>query len=182
MESFKAVRYINPTLYIFKQLFLFVWTSDQNVCVPPSVPGLNAALVACCGWLCAAALATSLHAVETVGWVEHSASTQPGPVDQSGWAVCLSCCWEAVSPSLGQIWFFQLLWSISRLLFRKSHSSLSLDCFIKSCWRSYLPSVWLFSSTWNALFTLSHVRLFYSISQHLKTERSWTGRKEEQKH
>lgn len=80
---------LTPHYIFLSNYFLFVWTSDQNVCIPsPSVPGLHAALVqlrrACCGWLCAAAWGTSLLAVESVSWVEHSASTWPAPVDQSG--------------------------------------------------------------------------------------------------
>lgn len=72
---------LTPRYIFLSNYFLFVWTADQNVCVPsPSVPGLNLLWVA----VCCCSLPQVLLAVESVSWVEHSASSWPAPVDQSG--------------------------------------------------------------------------------------------------
>lgn len=72
---------LTPRYIFLSNYFLFVWTADQNVCIPsPSVPGLNLLWVA----VCCCSLPQVLLAVESVSWVEHSASSWPAPVDQSG--------------------------------------------------------------------------------------------------
>lgn len=144
---------LTPRYIFLSNYFLFVWT--QNVCIPsPSVPGLNLLWVA----VCCCSLPQVLLAVESVSWVEHSASSWPAPVDQSGsvFELLVRACLTVFRADLIFFSYFDRHPGCCS----ERATALSLDCFIKSCWRSYLPS---------ALLTLSHTRLFYSISQHLKT-------------
>lgn len=102
---------LTPHYIFLSNYFLFVWTSDQNVCIPsPSVPGLHAALVqrrrACCGWLCAARCLRyfpSCCGISELGGAlsKHLASTS-GSVWQCFWAASESL----FNPLQGRFDFF----------------------------------------------------------------------------